>query len=124
MADQPFPANNAVQFHTVDVLLNGSVQNISNLFDSGANGGVFNLFDVPGLSFPGENRLPIGMVATIVDPQAGHLPMGPVSAPIYLTFDGGAANQPPTFTSPGAYSIRRTRPGSPRWRRAIRRTTP
>ncbi len=72
--ESPFPANNALQFQTVDVLLTGDVQDITSLFDFSAPGGT--------LAFPGDDKLPIGLVASVVD--ADKQPIGAVTEPIYL----------------------------------------
>ena len=82
----PFPANNAIQFQTVDVLLDGTEQDITSLFDFGSPGG--------NLAFPGDDKLPIGFVASIID--ANQLPIGPVTEPIYLLHTDAGANTAPT----------------------------
>jgi len=85
LAASNFPANNAVEFQTVDVLLDGTNQDISSLFDfSGVA-----IFD-----FPGEDQIPVGFVAGTIDPSNNDLPTGPVSTPIYLSFDDGTAGLP------------------------------
>ncbi|MEL6478401.1 MAG: malectin domain-containing carbohydrate-binding protein [Pseudomonadota bacterium] len=78
LAASDFPANNAAFFQTVDIVLDGTVQDITSLF---------NLTDVPDfeLVVP-EDELPLGLVAAVIDPANNDLPIGPVSAPIYLTF--------------------------------------
>ncbi len=81
LATDDFPANNAVEFQTVDVVLTGEDQDISGLFDFSG---------VPIYDFPGEDQLPIGFVASVIDPTNNDLPRGPVTAPIYLQFE--AAN--------------------------------
>ncbi|RMF68154.1 MAG: hypothetical protein D6742_05800, partial [Cyanobacteria bacterium J069] len=80
LAATDFPANNAVEFQTVDVVLTGANQNISSLF---------NFSGVAAFNFPGEDQLPLGFVASIVDPANDNLPLGPVTQPIYLKFDPG-----------------------------------
>jgi hypothetical protein len=77
LAAAEFPANNAVEFQTVDVVLTGANQNISNLF---------NFSNVANFNFAGENQLPLGFVASIIDPANNNLPLGSVSQPIYLEF--------------------------------------
>ena len=77
LAASDFPANNAVEFQTVDVLLTGANQDISNLFD---------FSDVENFDFEGEDQLPLGFVASIIDPTNDDLPIGPVTEPIYLEF--------------------------------------
>ncbi|WP_404785217.1 Calx-beta domain-containing protein [Altericista sp. CCNU0014] len=77
LAATPFPANNAVEFQTVDVVLTGTNQNISNLF---------NFSDVANYNFAGENQLPLGFVASAIDPANGDFSVGPVTQPIYLEF--------------------------------------
>ena len=76
LAGSDFPANNAVEFQTVDVTLDGTVQDISGLFD----------FDrVRGVSLGSEDDLPLGLVAAVVD-GAG-MPRSAVTKPIYLGHD-------------------------------------
>ncbi len=72
--NSPFPANNAIQFQTIDVVLDGTEQDITALFNFNAPGG--------NLNFPGNNILPIGFVASIIDNN--DLPVGSVTEPIYL----------------------------------------
>ncbi|MEL7399213.1 MAG: Calx-beta domain-containing protein, partial [Pseudomonadota bacterium] len=78
LAASDFPANNAVEFQTVDVLLTGDNQDISSLFD---------LSNVDSFDFVGEDQLPVGFVASIIDPDNSNLPIGPVTQPIYLQFE-------------------------------------
>ncbi len=78
LAAADFPANNAVEFQTVDVLLAGGNQDISGLFDFAG---------VPIYVFSGEDQLPIGFVASVIDPANQDLSLGPVTAPIYLQFE-------------------------------------
>ena len=86
MAASDFPANNAAEFQTVDVLLTGTPQDISSLFD---------FTDVPVYDLPvPEDQLPLGFVVGIVDPTDRGIPKGPVSAPIYLQF-ASDLNTPP-----------------------------
>jgi hypothetical protein len=75
LAATEFPANNAAEFQTVDILLTGQNQDIS---------GLFNYSGVTNYNFPGEDKLPIGFVASVIDPQNNNLPIGPVTQPIYL----------------------------------------
>ena len=91
LAASDYPANNAVENQTVDVVLTGGNQNISNQFDFSG---------VPLYNFAGEDQLPLGFVASIIDPANDDLPIGPVSRPIYLEFDGGSGNSntPPIAT--------------------------
>ncbi len=87
LAKSEFPANNAVEFQTVDVRLTGEVQDITERF---------RFFDVAGVSFAAHperpfsmdpGKLPMGVVAAIIDPDDDDLPLGPVTDPIYLTFE-------------------------------------
>ncbi|WP_226624667.1 malectin domain-containing carbohydrate-binding protein [Alloyangia pacifica] len=78
LAASDFAANNAVEFQTVDVTLTGGVQDISSQFD---------LSGVAAYDFAGENELPLGIVAALIDPSNENLPVGPTSAPIYLSYD-------------------------------------
>ncbi|MEO0801502.1 MAG: hypothetical protein AAFY57_04405, partial [Cyanobacteria bacterium J06642_2] len=77
LAASDFPANNAVEFQTVDVVLTGDDQDISELFE---------FSDVAGFDFLGEDELPLGFVAGIIAPSHDNLPLGPVTQPIYLQF--------------------------------------
>lgn len=77
LAASAFPANNAVEFQTVDVVLTGEDQDISDLFDFSG---------VAALDFDGEEQLPLGFVASAIDPNNNNLPIGSVSEPIYLQF--------------------------------------
>ncbi len=77
LAQGPFPANNAVEVQTVDVLLNGQEQDISNQF---------NLAEVANFSFPGEDQVPLRFVASLIDPAKQNLPIGPVSDPVTLRY--------------------------------------
>ncbi|SLN59067.1 Hemolysin, chromosomal [Roseovarius albus] len=85
LAASDFPANNAVEFQTVDVLLDGTNQDISSLFD---------FANVANYDFPGEDQIPIGLVAGTIDPSNDDLPTGPVSTPIYLSYDDGTPGLP------------------------------
>lgn|GEM_PF-1089102 len=80
LAASDFPANNAVEFQTVDVVLTGGDQDISSEFDFSG---------VANYDFAGEDQVPLGFVAGIVDPTNDSLPVGPVTQPIYLKFDEG-----------------------------------
>uniref|UniRef100_UPI002493FE86 malectin domain-containing carbohydrate-binding protein n=1 Tax=Ruegeria atlantica TaxID=81569 RepID=UPI002493FE86 len=72
-----FPANNAVEFQTVDVVLDGTDQDITSLFD---------FTDAALYNFVGEDQLPLGFVASVIDTSNNDLPLGAVSAPIYLEY--------------------------------------
>lgn len=78
LAASDFPANNAVEFQTVNVLLTGEEQDITNLFD---------FSEVADFDFDGEDRLPLGFVASAIDPANKNLPIGSVTQPIYLQFE-------------------------------------
>ena len=80
LAAAGFPANNAVEFQTVDVALTGKVQDITARFE----------FDsVAGVALASEDDLPLGLVAGVVNGSGK--PIGPVSAPIYLQHDADAS---------------------------------
>lgn len=89
LAASDFPANNAVEFQTVDVALTGENQNISELFD---------FSEVADFDFEGEGELPLGFVASVIDPTNDDLPLGPVIEPIYLQFD--ESSSPPETDPP------------------------
>lgn len=81
LAASNFPANNAAEFQTVDVLLTGKNQDISDLFD---------FTQVPRFTLAiDEAQVPLGFVASVIDPAANDLPMGPVTEPIYMQFQAG-----------------------------------
>ncbi|MEL7348435.1 MAG: malectin domain-containing carbohydrate-binding protein, partial [Pseudomonadota bacterium] len=88
LAASDFPANNAVEFQTVDVVLTGGPQDISSLFD---------LSGVPIYDFAGEDELALGTVAAVIDPDDNDLPLGAVTDPIYLTFGSGTGNSAPVI---------------------------
>ncbi len=79
LAASDFPANNAAEFQTVDIELTGTPLDITDLFD---------FTQVPGFDLAprDESQLPLGFVASIIDPDNGDLPLGPVSDPIYEQF--------------------------------------
>ena len=78
LGQEDFPANNAAEFQTVDIVLNGEAQDISDQFDFSG---------IPNYSFTGEDQLPLGFVASIINPDNNDLPLGPTTDPIYLTFE-------------------------------------
>ncbi|MGF1481071.1 MAG: malectin domain-containing carbohydrate-binding protein [Cyanophyceae cyanobacterium] len=84
LAASVFPANNAVEFQTVDVTLTGENQEISNQFDFSG---------VANYDFPGEDQLPLGFVASVIDPTNDDLPLGSVTQPIYLQFEEQSTTQ-------------------------------
>ncbi len=86
LAASDFPANNAVEFQTVDIVLTGEDQDISDQFD---------LSGVSNYDFAQEDRLPIGLVASVIDPTNDNLPIGPVTQPIYLQFTRPIENDSP-----------------------------
>ena len=96
LAASDFPANNAVEFQTVDVLLTGGAQDISNLFDFSG---------VPNFNFEGEDQLPLGFVASIIDPAKEDLPIGPVTQPIYLEFQKQISENPPSIVTAASVTI-------------------
>ncbi|MFD0980055.1 Ig-like domain-containing protein [Tropicimonas aquimaris] len=78
LAASDFPANNAAEFLTVDVVLTGAPQDISRLFD-------FSQVSEGQPLAVDESTLPLGIVASIIDPTNNDLPKGPVTDSIYLT---------------------------------------
>ncbi|MEM9237512.1 MAG: hypothetical protein AAGB14_12085 [Verrucomicrobiota bacterium] len=87
LSKKDFPVNNAAEFLTVDVELTGEAIDISDRFDF-AKVARFDFEADPKkpLSMD-EGKLPLGIVAAIVDPGQNHLPLGPVTKPIYLRYD-------------------------------------
>ncbi len=85
LAASEFPANNAVDFQSVDVVLTGSDQDISSLFDFSGfqNGGPVG---TGGWTDLVDGQLPLGIVAGVIDPTNSDLPVGPVTDPIYLQY--------------------------------------
>ena len=77
LAEADFPANNAVEFQTVDVLLSEANQDISENFDFSG---------VDSYDFAGEDQLPLGFVASVIDVDNNDFPLGKVTDPIYLKF--------------------------------------
>lgn len=87
LAASDFPANNAVEFQTVDVTLTGKPQDVTAKFRfSGVPGPAFATHPERPFSVD-TDKLPIGVVAAIIDPENDALPLGPVTDPIYLTFE-------------------------------------
>ena len=70
LAESDFPANNAVEFQTVDIELTGEDQDITELFD---------FSNVSNFDFEGEDRVTLGFVASAIDPTNDNLPIGTVS---------------------------------------------
>jgi len=88
-----FPANNAVEMLYVDVALDGSVQDISSLFDFTQVPQFDRSVTAQTNEFGelNEGGLPLGIVASVIDPATDQS-LGPVTSPIHLTFEG---NDPP-----------------------------
>ena len=94
-ANSPFPANNALQIQTVDIVLDGTVQDITSRFNFNPPGG--------SLAFPGDDTLPLGFVASIVD--TNNLPIGPVTDPIYFKYTDEQPPEPEPELSVGDVSV-------------------
>ncbi|NJM37433.1 MAG: hypothetical protein HC845_05970 [Akkermansiaceae bacterium] len=86
VAQRHFPVNNAVEFLTVDVELTGELINISNRFD---------FTKVANYSFKADptkpysiddDKLSLGITASIIEKSRDNLPLGPLTKPIYLKF--------------------------------------
>lgn len=87
LAQNPFPANNAVAFQTLDIPLNGKVQDITEQLLQ-APRPAYDFIANPDQPFSMDaDKLPIGIVAAIIDPQQDNLPSGPVTPPIYLRYE-------------------------------------
>ncbi|MEM6891353.1 MAG: Ig-like domain-containing protein, partial [Pseudomonadota bacterium] len=81
LAASDFPANNAVEFQVVDVLLTGSPQDVTSLF---------NFTSVPISEVDNPDTLPLGFVASVIDPSRDGLATGPATTPIYLKSENRA----------------------------------
>ncbi len=79
------PINNAVEFQTVDVLLDGTDQDISNLFDVSQ---LLNGETVGGGGFTDAlvDQLPLVFATSVIDPNNSNLPTSSVSDPIFLQY--------------------------------------
>jgi hypothetical protein len=89
LSDDVFEANNVFDVQTVDIVIGPSgTFDASALFD-------FNATPANNMgSFLGDDVADIGFVASVIDPANGDLPIGPVTAPIYLTNQGGPVGNP------------------------------
>ena len=96
LAASDFPANNAVEFQTVDVQLTGANQDISELFD---------VSGITDFDFAGEDQVPLGFVASVIDPTNDNLPLSPVTAPIYLEFADQSSSTAPTLTTATSVTV-------------------
>ncbi|MEM6884538.1 MAG: hypothetical protein AAF571_05850 [Verrucomicrobiota bacterium] len=86
LAEQPFPANNAVEFQFADITLTGEEMDISAQFDfSGVKQYDFQVTDMP-FSID-EDKVPLGITAAVINPGNKDLPASLSTAPIYLTFE-------------------------------------
>ncbi|CUH42207.1 Ig-like domain-containing protein [Ruegeria atlantica] len=83
-----FPANNIVEFQTFDIVLDGSNQDITSMFD---------FTGVADYDFVGEDEVPLAFVASIVDPDDANAPLGAMTQPIFLTFDPAPPPPPAPF---------------------------
>ncbi len=87
LSREPFPANNAVEFQFADITLTGESVEISSEFDFAAIQR-YDLKTDPNKPFSiDEDKVPLGIIAAAIDPGHNNLPSGPVTAPIYLTFE-------------------------------------
>ena len=86
LSHEPFPANNAVEFQFADITLTGEAIDISSEFDF-TTIQKYDLKSVRDQPFSiDEDKVPLGIVAAVIDPESPSLPRGVVTAPIYLTF--------------------------------------
>ncbi|MEM9418000.1 MAG: hypothetical protein AAGA25_02950 [Planctomycetota bacterium] len=87
LAAATFPANNAAAFQTLDVLLTGEDQDITDALINTPRP-TYNFTAHPDKPFSIDaDKLPVGVVAAIVDPEQDALPLGPVTEPIYLQYE-------------------------------------
>ncbi|MBB6428310.1 hypothetical protein [Algisphaera agarilytica] len=87
LAAADFPANNAAWFQTLDVMLTGEDQDITEALTN-APRPTYDFTVHPDKPFSLDaDKLPVGVVAAVVDPANDALPMGPVTEPIYLKYE-------------------------------------
>ncbi|UMA66195.1 Ig-like domain-containing protein [Roseivivax marinus] len=87
LEDSGFAANNMVEMLYVDVALDGTVQDISSLFDF-TQVAAFDLSVPDAVNEYGvldEAQLPLGITASVID-TATDQPKGPVTSPIHLSY--------------------------------------
>ncbi|MEM1212757.1 MAG: hypothetical protein AAGI68_10725 [Planctomycetota bacterium] len=87
LAASRFPANNAVDFQTVDVLLTGEDQDLTDRFDVSGKTDARFVAKADQPFSADAHTLPLGVVAAVIDAEREGLPIGPVTEPIYLTFE-------------------------------------
>ncbi|MEM6757694.1 MAG: hypothetical protein AAF586_11045 [Planctomycetota bacterium] len=87
LSQQPFPANNAAEFQFADVTLTGEPIDLSDRFNFSEVKG-FELVAEPDRPYSiDEDKVPLGITAAVIDPDHDSLPAGPVTRPIYLTYE-------------------------------------
>ncbi|MEM9253110.1 MAG: hypothetical protein AAGB29_12240, partial [Planctomycetota bacterium] len=87
LTQQPFPANNAAEFQFADVTLTGEPIDISDRFNF-TEVQNFSLVAEPDRPYSiDEDKVPLGITAVVIDPEHNNLPAGPVTPPIYLTYE-------------------------------------
>ncbi|MEO0794448.1 MAG: hypothetical protein AAFX93_04780 [Verrucomicrobiota bacterium] len=84
---EPFPANNAVEFQFADLDMTGEPIDITDKFDfTSVKDYSFSADPTKPFSID-EDKLSLAIVAAVIDPANQDLPLGPVTKPIYLTFE-------------------------------------
>ena len=83
LADEVFKANNAAEFQFADVVIG---QDGTATIDSFNYDDIANNITTP---FDGDDELPLGFMAAVINEDG--FAVGPVTAPIYLEFEPGAA---------------------------------
>lgn len=87
LSREPFPANNAVEFQFADLTLTGEPIDISSEFEFDS----IDAYDFqadPDKPFSiDEDKVPLAIIAAVIDPDNNNLPYGLVTAPIYLTYE-------------------------------------
>ncbi len=87
LTQQPFPANNAVEFQFADITLTGEIMDISDQFDFSSIKSYEFKADAEKPFSIDEDKVPLGITAAVIDTHYKDLPAGPSTKPIYLTFE-------------------------------------
>ncbi|MEM9081049.1 MAG: hypothetical protein AAGC74_10195 [Verrucomicrobiota bacterium] len=86
LSKESFPANNAVEFQFADLEMTGEPINISDRFDF-TKVQKFDFQADPSQPFSiDEDKVSLAIVAAVIDPNQNDFASGPVTKPIYLTY--------------------------------------